>query len=171
MQKLLISFCFFDSQKLIIYLCISNVFLASTNTVMPAVLPPSLINTTSPCCCLKHETGHDDTTKTRWARGWRAVTTRVGMGPMAARPQKWYVFSHIFYTNDPPSCSSHFDQPLLLAMQDGGGVTHFLLTSWAFLANPPLVFQVREGFLRHPSFLHLQWGRGGGAESPPSLEM
>ena len=31
MQELLISFCFFDSQKLIIYLCISNVFLGLTN--------------------------------------------------------------------------------------------------------------------------------------------
>ena len=38
MQKLLISFCFFDSQKLIIYLCISNVFLVLTNTVMPTVI-------------------------------------------------------------------------------------------------------------------------------------
>jgi len=37
MHELLISYCLFDSQKLIIYLCISNVFLASTNTVMPAV--------------------------------------------------------------------------------------------------------------------------------------
>jgi len=37
MHELLISYCLFDSQKLIIYLCISNVFLASTNTVLPAV--------------------------------------------------------------------------------------------------------------------------------------
>ena len=62
-------------------------------------LPPSLINTTSPCRRPKHETGCDNTTKTRWARGWRAVTTR-GDGPMAAHPQKWYVckFQYIYFT-------------------------------------------------------------------------
>jgi len=37
MHELLISYCLFDSQKLIIYLCISNVFLALTNMVMPTV--------------------------------------------------------------------------------------------------------------------------------------
>jgi len=52
-------------------------------------LPPSLINTPSPCHRPKHETGCDDTMKTWCTRGWRAVTTRVGMGPMAAHSQKW----------------------------------------------------------------------------------
>jgi len=26
-------------------------------------------------------------------RGWRAAATRVGIGPMAVHPHKWYVFT------------------------------------------------------------------------------